>query len=121
MRAECICPMRAQVALMAGAAVVVRGGRLSIGGRVLIGGKGKEFVFKSQASAAAWAARVKKTGERNLATARRNDAAWVRRKGQELAAMAGRLMDSAERMQDVEKMGAILSEADLCFERIEGL
>lgn len=112
-------PMRAQAALVNGAAWARVGGGLVVGGRVLIGPAGKVYAFASAETAARWANNAKGAGEREAVIIAGLDpdlaAAWKARKRAKLAVIAGRLADAAAKQADAEKRAALIAESDYCL------
>lgn len=114
-------PMRAQDALVNGAAWARVGGGLLIGGALLIGPAGKVYAFASADTAARWANNAKGAGEREaviiagLSPDLRE--AWKERKRAKLAVIAGRLADAAARQTDAEKRAALIAESDYCLSK----
>lgn len=114
-------PMAAQVAIAAGWPVVVGGGSLSIGGRVLVGPGGKVYAFASEENALKWA---EVAGSReayqagavaNMSEAAR--AAWVEKKRARLYEVARRVTLAAARQSDAAIRAALLREVDLCLSK----
>jgi hypothetical protein len=118
---EFIGPMSAQAALVDGAAVVLSGAGLLIGGKKLIGPAGKVFAFKSAESAAVWVANAAAAGLREQDLIAHIDpvtaAEWKVKKRKKLAVIAGRLVDAAARQSDVAKRAALLAESDYCLSK----
>jgi hypothetical protein len=118
---EFIGPMSAQAALVEGAAVVLSGAGLLIGGKKLIGPAGKVFAFKSAESAALWVENARNIGLREKDLIPRIEAAaavaWKAKKREKLAVIAGRLVDAAARQSDVAKRAALLAESDYCLSK----
>lgn len=114
-------PMRAQAALVNGAASVRAGSGLMIGGALLIGPAGKVFAFASAETAARWADNAKGAGEREAliisSLAPEAAAAWKARKREKLAVIAGRLLEAAARQHDAEKRAALVAESDYCLSK----
>lgn len=114
-------PMRAQAALVGGAAWSVSGSRLTIGGAVLIGPAGKVFAFASPETAARWVDNAANIGAREVALiasiAPEAAAIWKAKKRVKLAVIAGRLVEAAGRMPDAEKRAALLSESSYALSK----
>lgn len=117
----CICPMMAQAALMDGAAWSLVGSSLVIGDKLLIGPAGKVFEFLSEESAARWAANTAAAGAGQVSIIAGLSgpaaAAWVARKREKLAVIAGRLVAAAARQGDERKRAALLAESDFCYSK----
>lgn len=118
---EYIGPMRAQAALVAGAAWSVSGSRLTIGGAVLIGQAGKVFAFASPETAARWVDNAANIGAREVALiasiAPEAAALWKAKKRVKLAVIAGRLVEAAGRTHDAAKQAALLAESSYALSK----
>lgn len=118
-RSGYIGPMRAQAALIGGAAWLRRGAAVLIGGKVLIGPAGKTYAFASEDSAARWVSHTAAAGARQqtvidgLGAVER--AKWITAKRAKLAMVAGRLVKAAEKQQDAKKHAALIAESDYCL------
>lgn len=114
-------PMSAQRAIVQGAAVVVSGSGLMIGGKRLIGPAGKTFAFRSADSAALWVENARNIGLREAdlipGIAAAAALAWKEKKREKLAVIAGRVVDAAARQHDDAKRAALLLEADYCLSK----
>lgn len=114
-------PMRAQAALVNGAAWLRSGSGLMIGGALLIGPAGKVFAFASAETAARWADNAKGAGEREAliisSLAPELAAAWKARKREKLAVIAGRVVAAAAKQGDEAKRAALLEESDYCLSK----
>lgn len=112
-------PMRAQAALVNGAAWVVHGSALIVGGAVLIGPAGKVFAFASAANAGRWVENAKNIGAREIALrgslAGPVLASWAAKKREKLAVIAGRVVAAAAKQGDEAKRAALLAESDYCL------
>jgi len=118
---EYVGPMVAQRALVLGAAVVLSGSGLLVGGRRLIGPAGKVYAFKSAESAALWVDNARNIGLREADLIPKIAAAaaesWKAKKREKLAVIAGRVVDAAARQHDDKKRAALLAEADYCLSK----
>lgn len=116
-----ICPMRAQAAIVGGAAWVFDAGRLIVGGAVLIGPAGKVFAFASADTAARWVENARNIGEREAALRVSLPvpalASWAEKKREKLAVIAARLVAAAARQADEAKRAALLAESDYCLSK----
>lgn len=117
----CVAPMRAQAALVAGAAWSVEGSRLFIGGALLIGPAGKVFAFRSAETAARWVDNASNIGAREVeliaAIAPEAAALWKAKKRVKLAVIAGRLVEAAGRTHDTAKRAALLADSDYALSK----
>ena len=116
-----ICPMQAQAALVGGAAWVYDGGRLVVGGRVLIGQAGKTFAFRSPENAGRWVANAVRVGQVEASLRASLGAAalasWSSKKREKLAVIAGRVVAAAAKQGDEAKRAALLAESDYCLSK----
>lgn len=114
-------PMRAQAALVNGAAWSVDGSALIVGGAVLIGPAGKVFAFASAANAGRWVENARNIGAREIALrgslAAPVLASWAAKKREKLAVIAGRVADAAARQHDAAKRAALVAESDYCLSK----
>lgn len=116
-----LCPMCAQLALLRGAAWVFDGGRLQIGGALLMGAAGGVFAFASMETAARWVQLNRERAAAELAMLGKltagEAAAWVVKKRAGLAIRACAALENAAKQADVDKRGALLLEAAFCQEK----
>ena len=120
-QAEYIGPMRAQAALVGGAAWHVSGSRLIVGGKVLIGPAGKTFAFGSPENAGRWVANAVRAGQAEENLRGSLDAAalasWAAKKREKLSVIAGRVVAAAAKQGDEAKRAALLAESDYCLSK----
>lgn len=113
-----IAPMRAQEALFSGAAWLFDGGRLKIGGKVLIGLSGAPYAFRSAETADTWCKAGKRVIEAERATVERLSASvrddWLERKREKLTARAEAVLSRAAKQSDAAKRAALVDEAAWC-------
>lgn len=113
-----IAPMKAQEALFAGASWRFDGGRLKVGGRVLIGLSGASYAFRSAETADTWCKAGKRVIEVERATVERLSSSvrdeWVERKREKLSARAEAILRRAVKQQDEAKRAALVAEAAWC-------
>lgn len=113
---EYVCPMCAQLALLRGAAWVHDGGRLLIGGAVLLGRAGGVFGFATPATAARW---VQLNQDRAamelealaLLSAGESDG-WKAGRRLVLAEYGRQVVERAAGMQDPDKRAALIAESN---------
>lgn len=114
-------PMRAQAAIVGGAAWVFDDGRLIVGGAVLIGPAGKVFAFASEETAARWVENASNIGAREAALRASLPvpalASWAVKKREKLAVIAARVVAAAARQADEAKRAALLAESDYCLSK----
>lgn len=116
--ADCIPPMLAALAVLRGESVAVSGQTLLIGGRVLIGQAGKTYGFASEANARRWAEIAAQRAQAELKNVMATDAtrraAFLQKKGVELALLAERLLTHAAKLPDEGKQAALIAESQFC-------
>lgn len=113
-----IAPMKAQEALFAGAPWRYDGGRLLIGGKVLIGLSGAPYHFASEQTAATWCSAGARVIQAERATVERLTEAvrdaWIERKREKLEARAAAIIERAAKQADAAKRAALVDEAAWC-------
>ena len=116
-----ITPMKAQEALFLGAVWRFGGGRLKIGGRVLIGLSGNPYTFRSAETADTWCKAGKRVIEVERATVERLSASvrdeWVERKREKLMARAEAVIVRAVKQADPAKRAALVEESTWCVKK----
>lgn len=113
-----IAPMKAQEALFAGASWRFDGGRLKVGGKVLIGLSGAPYAFRSAETADTWCKAGKRVIEAERATVGRLSPSvrdsWLDRKREKLSARAVAVLGRAAKQHDAAKRAALVAEAAWC-------
>ena len=113
--------MMAQAALHAGASAVLDGSHLRVGGKVLIGTAGNEYVFASADTAGVWIDRTRAAAAGEFSTrwslAPEALAAWKAKKQARMEARAAHLVRRAASVGDAGKRAALLAEASLALEK----
>lgn len=111
-----ICPQVAQLALMRGAAWSFAGGRVSIGGAVLVGQAGGVYEFVGIDTAANWVQLTRERGAAELGTlagmGESEAAIWKAARRAALMAYAARVIDRAAAVADQAKQAAMVQESN---------